>query len=259
MKNSGNHEEKYQATTVVKALDILKTIGAREMSASEICQALSMNKTTAHRLLQTLQNEHFIERDELTKQYRIGLQLVELCSSRLSDVEVVTESRPYLLELVKTIQHTVHLGVYSSGNAVYVDKIDILPRIRMYSQIGKAIPVYCSALGKSLLFSHTDEEILAILRQYGMHAFTQNTITEPDAYLDQIHTARLNGYSVDLGEHEEDVCCLAAPIYNYRGKIIAAISASGYRPEDMPQDGALTALLETSRKISRRLGYREPT
>lgn len=253
MDTSG-HNEKYQASTVVKALDILKLLGQKDMSASEICLALDMNKTTAHRLLLTLQGENFIERDEATKKYRIGLKIVELSSSRLADVELITEARPFLLELVKTIRLPVHLGIYSAGNAVYVDKIDILPKIRMYSQIGKTIPVHCSALGKSLLLKHSHEQIADILNRYGMPAFTPNTITDPNTYLREIKEGQEKGYTTDNGEHEENVCCIAAPIYNFSGHIVAAISVSGFNREETDATLLLPYLLSATQKISSRLG-----
>lgn len=255
MNTNTPKNEKYQASTVVKALEILKILGTRTMTASEICQVLSMNKTTAHRLLQTLQGENFIERNEETKKYRIGMKMVELCSLRLSDVEVVTEARPFLLDLVQAIQQPVHLGIYSAGNAIYVDKIDILPKINMYSQIGKTIPVHCSALGKSLLLNRTNEEITEILTQYGMQAYTPKTITEPAAYLAQIEKARKTGFTVDDNEHEENMFCLAAPLYNYRGDIIAAISSSGPQHEVLWRQDTIDRIKETARKISRRLGW----
>lgn len=253
-----NHEEKYQSSTVVKALDILKAISTHEMNASEICQTLSLNKTTAHRLLLTLQNENFIERDESTKKYKVGLKLLELCSSRLSDIELLTEARPYLIDLANMIQKPTHLGIYSSGNAVYIDKIEVLPKIRMYSQIGKSIPVHCSSLGKALLLNCTDNEILSILKQYGMQSFTQNTITDPSVYLKQIAQGRKNGYTLDLGEHEETVCCIAAPLYDYRGKIVAAISSSYNQNElydELHLDKAASYMRQSAEKISERLGW----
>ena len=211
LQNMKNHEDQYQSSTVVKALDILKAIGAREMNASEICQELSLNKTTAHRLLLTLQNENFIERNEATRKYRIGLSVLELCCSRLSDIELVTETRPFLIDLANAIQKPTHLGIYSSGNVVYVDKIEVLPKITMYSQIGKSIPIHCSSLGKALLLNHTDNEILNILGQYGMQAYTQHTITDPSVYLKQIAQGRRNGYTIDFCEHEDGMCCIASP------------------------------------------------
>ncbi len=253
------HEDQYQSSTVVKALDILKAIGTHKMNASEICQELSLNKTTVHRLLLTLQNENFIERDEATRKYRIGLSVLELCCSRLSDIELLTETRPFLIDLANTIQKPTHLGIYSSGNVVYVDKIEVLPKITMYSQIGKSIPVHCSSLGKALLLNHTDNEILSILDQYGMHAYTQRTITDPSIYLKQIGQGRKNGYTIDFGEHEDNMCCIASPIYDYRGEIIAAISSSCYSPDELLDEIYLNRMAsymrQSAEKISQRLGW----
>ena len=126
--------------------------------------------------------------------------------------------------------------------------------MRMYSAIGRAIPIHCSAIGKSLLLNMDDKEILELLEKFGMKSFTPFTITSPEALIAQIHEARLKGYTVDNGEHENRVCCLAVPIYDYRGDIIAAISTAAHRIIPVDQDELIRLLKQTSKQISERLG-----
>lgn len=160
-------EDQYLSSTVLKAVDILNLIAYAGSTPSEISATLKLNKTTVHRLLCTLEYAGFIEQIPNTHEYRIGIKLVGICSTRVNDIEIITEAKPYLTELVRQINQPVHLGIYNAGKAVYVDKIDVINTIRIYSAIGKAIPVHCSALGKALLLDRSDEEILQILHAMG--------------------------------------------------------------------------------------------
>lgn len=247
-------EDQYLSSTVLKAVDILNLIAYAGSTPSEISATLKLNKTTVHRLLCTLEYAGFIEQIPNTHEYRIGIKLVGICSTRVNDIEIITEAKPYLTELVRQINQPVHLGIYNAGKAVYVDKIDVINTIRIYSAIGKAIPVHCSALGKALLLDRSDEEILQILQRYGMPAFTDETITDPQTLLAQIREARMRGYTEDNGEHEKAVYCIAAPIYDYRNVITAAISTAALR--DAKERNAYIAplLMKTAENISIRLG-----
>ena len=247
-------ESQYLSTTVLKAIDILNLIAREVSTASEISAALKLNKTTVHRLLYTLEYAGFIEQLPNTHEYRIGIKLVGICSGRVNDIEIITEAKPFLKELVRQINQPVHLGVYNAGKAVYVDKIDVINTIRMYSAIGKSIPVHCSALGKALLLDRSDEEVLQILQQYGMPSFTDATITDPELLLAQIRQARTNGYTEDIGEHERNVCCIAAPIYDYRNSIIAAISTAASSEAKVSNVSTAPLLIKTAEMISARLG-----
>lgn len=248
-------DDRYLATTVLRCVDILNLLGAHNMTASQIAEALDLNKSTVHRMLYTLEYCGYIERVSDSRTYCIGLKLVELCSLRINDIEVLTEAKPYLRSLVETIRQPVHLAIYNAGAAVYIDKIDIMSSMRIYSAIGKTIPVHCSAVGKALLLNKTDSEILAILQRYGMQEFTPYTITSPEKLLAQLHDAKIKGYTVDNGEHEENVFCLAVPIYDYRNDIIASISTAANRATNINRSALIDLLKSTSYDISRRLGY----
>ena len=248
-------DPRYLATTVLKTIDILNLIGDRPMTATEICTALDQNKSTIHRLLYTLEYAGYIEKTNDQHSYRLGIKLVQMCSLRINDIELMTEAKPYLNSLVQNIQQAVHLAIPKDNQAVFVDKIDVMNTIRMYSAIGRSIPFHCSAVGKSLLLDKTDQEILDILEITGMERFTADTITSPAALLEQLHFARQNGFTVDNFEHEEHVCCIAAPIYDYRRRIIAAISTAALKNAQLDRQYLIDAMKKTAENISASLGY----
>ena len=255
--NSALEESKGYATTVLKAIDIINLVGAHPMTFTEICAATHSNKSTIHRLLSTLEYAGYIEKCADLRCYRIGIKLVQLCSLRINDMELMTEAKPYLLDLAKDINQAVHLAVMKEDQAMFIDKIDTTNTIRMYSAIGRSIPLHCSAIGKSLLLDRGDTEIMAILERTPMQRFTSDTLTDPSAVLEQIHNARNTGFTIDNFEHEENVCCIAAPIYDYRQKIIAAISTASRENVFLKREQLILSLKATARKISNCLGYSE--
>ena len=250
-------DKRYLATTVLKTIDVLNLLASNEMTANEVCAALDLNKSTVHRLLYTLEYAGFIEKKQDKRTYRLGIKLVQLCSLRINDIELITEAKSFLLALAKEINQTVHLAVMSNNRATFIDKIDAVNTIRIYSAIGRSIPLHCSAVGKALLLDREDHEIREILAKAGMERFTADTLVTPDALLEQLRSARENGFTVDNFEHEEHACCIATPIYDYRRRIIASISTAMLKTDQIDRKFVIAAMKAASKKISAALGYVE--
>lgn len=243
--------------TVERALQLLEILAEhpRGMQPREIEEVLELNKVTVHRLLATLENRGFIER--VGNAYVIGLKVVELSSMRLNNVELRTEAAPFLRELVSRIGLPVQMAILEGIEAVFIEKIENMNSLRMYSQIGKRIPVYASGVGKVLLLQETDEAIKQRLEGIEFTAFTSKTPKDVDELLEAIRVARKKGYAVDNEEHEKGIFCVAAPIYDYRDKIIAAISVGDNDKQFIKATNAkqIELIKQTAREISRRLGY----
>jgi len=129
----------------------------------------------------------------------------------------------------------------------------------MCSYVGKRAHLHCTALGKILLTYLPEEERRKILEQKGLPRLTEKTITDKEELEKELNRIKKQGFALDRGENEKDVYCIAAPIKNYQGKVIAAISISGpvYRIDINKQNHLKEALIEITRKISKRLGYKE--
>jgi len=245
--------------TADRALIILELLAKEAMTATEIQNRLELNKSTVHRLMMTLLNRGFVERSESTGIYHIGLKLVEISSIRLNQVELKTEALPYLHQLANKVNMSVQLAIYDEGEAVFIEKIEKYKSFHMYCQIGKRIPIYCSAVGKSLILDKTNSEILQILRKTSFESFTKNTFKTPEEVLGDIMESRFLGYTKDNGEHEENVYCVAMPIYDYRGKIVASASVTGFSDKLYEEEGETVRdqLKIACLEISKRLGYVE--
>jgi len=243
--------------TADRALLILEMLARESMTATEIQKRLNLNKSTVHRLMMTLLNRGFVERNETTGLYQIGLKMVEISSIRLNHIELKTEALPYLHQLANKVNMSVQLCIYDEGEAVYIEKVEKYHSFHMYCQIGKRIPLYCSGVGKALLLDKTNSEILDILKKVKFEKYTENTMETPEEVLEEIIEARYLGYTKDNAEHEENVYCVAMPIYDYRGKIVAAASLTSFDQEIYSDKGEeiRKKLKETCYEISKRLGY----
>lgn len=237
-------------------LEVLLQQGSA-MNMTEISKKLGLYPSTTHRILDTLKHWGYVEQDPHTQKYQLGLKALELGMAKLHQMDLVREATPYLKELVNQCNETVHLGILEEEEVLYLLKEESSQTIRMYSWVGKRAPLHCTALGKVLLAYLPEEEIKKILDKRELPRFTENTITDKRKLEKELSKVREQGFALDREENEKDVCCIAAPIKNYQGQIIAAVSISGpaFRIDKKVQNNLKEALIETSTKISKRLGY----
>lgn len=242
--------------TVQRALEVLEIVATKPMSQKELEHATGFNRSNVRRLVFTLMDNGYIEKDQNTNKYKLGLKVVELSSLRLNQVELKTEAVPFLRELSFKTNQVCHMGIYSEGEVIYIEKIQPVNSISMFSSIGKRLPVYSSSMGKVLLSQYEDDEIVNILKKAHVSKLTGNTITDTEEILKEVQKTKLQGYAVDNQENEENIFCIGAPIYDYRNKIVAAISTSGNDKEYL-QDGSkmIETVKNTAYEISKRIGY----
>ncbi len=241
-----------------RVFDILELLAVenRGLGVTEIARRLELNKSTVHRILGGIADRGYIEKTQ-DGIYRLGIQFVKLSSERLSNIELTTEARPYLSELTNIIGQSSHLAILDGSDAVYIDKVEVVRNLRLYSQIGKRIPVYCSALGKSLLMDESDKVIIDTLNKCDFVKMTDTTKMTPQEVLLEIRNSKERGWTLDDEEHDVGIRCIAAPIYDYRGKITATISVAGpstiISKEKDDEIGGL--VLKYANMISEKLGY----
>ena len=243
--------------TVDRALAVLEMLAIQPMSIPELEAKTGLNRTTVTRLVQTLAAREYIEKLDQTNQYRIGLKVVEIGSVRLNQMELKTEAIPYMRALSQKLNQVCHMGQLSDGEVVYIEKIEPIASIRMYSAIGKRVPMHTTSLGKMLASGLTDEAILAILEKKGMRRYTEATMVDKNAYLEEIAKVRKQGYAMDNAENEVDIYCIAAPVRDYRGQMIAAISTTNTTHKRPPDAGVIEMVKSTALSISARMGYTE--
>ncbi len=241
-----------------RSFDILELLATEEegLGITEIARRLDLNKTTVHRIVNAILKRGYIEKTDQGL-YQIGLKCVAMASIRLSNLELTTEAKPYLYNLTNILRQVCHLAILDGSDAVYIDKIEFTKNIRIYSEIGRRIPVYCSALGKSLLLDKAPKQVEAILKRCEYQVYTKNTLTTMEQVIAEIEEGRKTGWTIDNEEHDRGICCIAAPIYDYTGKIVAAIStsASTFFYTEARQLQIAEMVKDTATQISKQMGY----
>jgi IclR family KDG regulon transcriptional repressor len=249
--------------TIERTALILEMLGhyTGGLSLGELSEKVQLPKGTTHRLLTSLAYFDFIRQDLSTKHYHLGFKLVELGNHLLNQIDLRREAHPYLIALSDEIQETVHLVVLDIDTALYVDKVDLHSRrggLQMVSSLGSRIPLYCTAVGKVLLACLPEKEAGKIIQRIHPAPRTQKTITDPLELKRHIRMVREKGYAVDDEENEEGVRCVAAPIRNEIGEVVAAMSVSGPTTRislEKIDDSLKARVIETATRISRKLGY----
>jgi len=250
--------------SVRRAASLLRAFGGGtpELGVSELGRRLNLHKSTVSRLLATLESEGLLERAPGTEKYRLGPEIARLAGRAEHFGDVREVARPFLVELAELTRETANLAVLDGDEVNNVDQVSGPHLLRLGNWVGRRTPLHCVANGKALLAFLPKAE-LDRLTAGPLAAFTPLTMTQPGELRADLALVRQQGYATALGEIEEGLNAIAAPIWEAGGAIAAAISVSGpaYRvtPARVPELGQITR--EIAKRVSQRLGYtfQEPT
>lgn len=245
--------------SVARALDILDCLATHrgEVGVTEISHELGVHKSTVSRMLATMESRGYVSRNGANGKYCLGMRLVELASYRLEQIDLRSQARPFLEELVRATGETAHLAVFDQGKVVYVDKVDTPQTLMMRSKIGYRVFAHCTALGKAILAALPDETVERVIKEKGLPRFTPNTIVDPLALKEHLRRVRVQGYAIDDEEHEEGIRCAAAAILDHAGRVVGALSVSGPTLRVSRQDVETIGNLvkDSAMRLSASLGY----
>lgn len=237
----------------LKALDLLAE-SEDGLGITEIARQLEVDKSSASRLMQTLAGYGYAEQDGETRRYHLGPQIVTLSRRLLTRMPLRDQAKPFLRQLMERTGECAHLAILAQGQAMYIDQVESPATLRATTGVGTLAPLYCTALGKCLLaFGAAPLPTPAEMR-----AFTPRTLTNPETLRLHLEQTRRQGYAVDDEEYEYGVRCVAAPLFDYRGKVVGAIGISGPAGRvSLERIPALSAIvLEVSRALSDRLSFK---
>lgn len=223
------------------------------LSITEIAETLGVDKGSASRLVATLRSYGYAEKDEISRRFYLGPQVVSLSRSVLQRLPLREAAKPFLRQLMERTGECAHLAVLAQGQALYIDQVESPATLRVNAQVGELKPLHCTALGKVLLaFSAGD--ILEALPQ-PLEAFTERTITDPRQLRQHLEQISQMGYAVDDEEFDLGVRCLAAPVFDFRGKLAGSLGISG--PTTRMTSTRLlelaAAVVETGKALSERM------
>ncbi len=255
-------KERYLINSILRASNILKSFSGDKthFKVTELARHLGLDRSTTYRILLSLEEAGFVEKDEKTGTYSLGLGAFEIGNAYLRQKDLIQVSKPIMAELAQKVQETVHLAVLSETEIVYVEKCDSPRSLGVMSKLGQRGPLHCTSLGKTLLaFQPEDEQLRIVQRINKMTAFTSRTITTKQGLIEELKIVKKQGYALDRREIEEDVECIGAPILDHLKSVIAALSISGpQRKIGTPKEKEfIQDVVKAAGLISSKMGYRK--
>jgi IclR family transcriptional regulator, KDG regulon repressor len=251
--------------TIERVSLILDMVGQHPQGISirDLSAGLKLPKGTVHRLLSSLSYFGYIRQDPETKNYFLGLKLMELNTHLGNQLDFRKVAEPILRDLAEKTKQTAHMVIYDRNEVVYVEKIETQQPaggLKMASLVGSRNPAHSSAVGKVLLSCFSEEALEDFLQKKGLPRRTANTITDPDAFRKHLKIVRSRGYAMDDEENEKGIRCVGAPIFDGKGRPVAAISISGsvFQVTKKAVHEVIKAeVMEAAAEISRRLGFQD--
>jgi DNA-binding IclR family transcriptional regulator len=254
--------ERYRIHVIDRAAQILDCFGFdhQELSVSEIGAKTGLHRSTAHRILMALEYNDLIKQNPSTGKYHLGIKLFKLGHQAVSQLNLRDICRPFLSRLMNDTKETIHLAVLDDDQVLYLDKVEGPHALRMPSRVGRYIPTYCTSLGKAMLSCLDDQEVKSILRRQTLKPHTENTVKNINQLLADLGSVRKRGYAVDNEEIEIGLRCVGAPLRDYTGGMVGAISVAApsarLSEKNTPVIGRMVIAIAAG--ISQKLGFEKP-
>lgn len=248
--------------TLNRALDILFCLAddAKPLSLVDISQRTGLDKSTTLRLLRALGARGMVKASEESGRYRLGLAVLALSGGVIGAADLRSVARPYMQQLHGLATETVALAVLADGARVFVSQIESQHELRWVVQVGQRVPLHLGAAAKVMLAFLPEAEQERIIRRTD---FTQMTPSSPSSAADlrrQLSEVRASGVAVGLGERISGITAVAAPIFDYTGRVVASLTVCGAqeRFDSEAVDRIREPLIAAAQSISRQLGHGAP-
>jgi len=215
--------------SVKRALQIMEILASSDnngLGVTRLSQDLNLDKSTVYRLLSTLGTCGYVEQEPETKKYNLSLKIVELSNKVLDKIELGKTARPFMKELVQRLNEAAHLAILVEKKVIYIGYEGTFSVISIKTEVGKEAPGYCTAVGKVLWAYLPEEELDEILQTERLTQLTPRTITSPSELKMHLRNVREKGYAFDDEEFAVGVRCVAVPVWENKGKVIASFGIS---------------------------------
>jgi IclR family KDG regulon transcriptional repressor len=245
--------------SVDRAVTILEIIARTgQAGITEIAGELEVHKSTASRIVSTLEARGLVEQDQHRGKYRLGLSILRLAGATTARLDIVQEARPIAKMLAEETGETINVAVLSDGAALYLDQAASTASVQSHNWVGQRIPLHATSNGKVLLSGLSEDSIRSTLAAK-LPRFTPHTVTSIPQLLTQVAEVAATGSSLVIDELEVGLTAVSAPVRNAHGDVIASISASGpsFRFTEVKVRSARELLMSAAADISARLGWRE--
>jgi DNA-binding IclR family transcriptional regulator len=237
----------------VTILEILARLG--EAGVTELAGEIGVHKSTAFRLVSTLEQRGLVEQSEERGKYQLGVGVLRLAGATTARLDVVQEARPICRKLSADTGETVNIAVLSDRAALYLDQFAGASALQPHNWVGQHIPLHATSNGKVLLSGLPEDQLDRLLPS--LPAYTETTITTRRRLRRELEQVREQGYALAVDELEVGLAALAAPIRNAHGDVIASLSLSGptFRLDEARIHDVLPLLVDAAAEVSHRLGW----
>ncbi len=192
----------------------------------DILTMINLPKSSTHRILKELTRLNCLVYDEQTKRYKGSLKLSRLGAAVIQNIDLRSLTLPFIQQINETTGHNCHMGLLDGHKGVYLHKIESKGYgIRLYSEVGKSFPLHCTGMGKAILAFLPKSEVAEILKGT-LTAFTEKTIVNPEKINKQLKQIRKQRYALDREEITRGLMCVAAPLFDHKDRVIAAVSTT---------------------------------
>jgi IclR family acetate operon transcriptional repressor len=253
----------YTVKSLAKALNILEVLAEGEESAytlTQLSRRLHLHISTVHRLLVNLVDHGFVEEAPESRGYQLSFKVLRMGLRVLDRLDFRSVAQPFLQELNQQTKETVHLAILQETQAISIEKFGSPQPVGPDARLGGVMPLHCTGVGKILLAYHSGALLNQVARTPGFPRFTPQTITSLAKLKKELEQIREQGYALDREEAVKGLRCVAGPVFDHTGRVVAAFSVAGpatrITPERLPEIARLVRA--TSQQISLRLGYRGP-
>ena len=245
-------------SSVMKVFSILQALGEqKDIGVSELSQRLMMSKATTYRFLQTMKTLGYVTQEEEADKYGLTLKLFELGAKSLEYVDLIALADKEMRYISEQTNEALHLGTFDEDAIIYIHKIDSGYNLSMQSRIGRRNPLYSTAIGKVLLAEREVAFAEQALSGVTFVKHTEKTLENTEQLLDELELVREQHYAEDNEEQEPGLRCIAAPVYDRFGYVIAGLSISfpTIRFDEKRMSYYVELLHNASKNISIQLGY----
>lgn len=243
--------------TVIKSKDLLTLfLTHSKLSFNEIIQLTGTPKTSVHRMLGSLEDMGFLDKDE-DNLYSLGLLFLHFGQLVADRLDIRQLALPVMKKLRDETEEAVNLIIKDGDEAMYVEKLDSTHPVRLYTAVGRRSPLYAGACPRIILAFLPQEEQEQYLKTIDFKMYASGTITDIDKLRLVLEETKNSGYAISKSELEDHTTAIAAPIFDHKGKVVGGLSLAGpdirFQAERLPE--FIEKVKAHAKEVSERMGY----